>query len=68
VAPQLAGTVTGTVTFYDGATILKTLALSGGVTKFTTKALTSGIHNITATYHGSTIFSGSSVSLTQTVN
>ena len=68
VKPQFSGTVTGSVTFYDGATALKTAALSGGVAKFTTSTLTSGAHNITATYNGNTNFDGSSASLTQTVN
>jgi len=68
VKPQLSGTVTGSVTFYDGATALKTASLSGGVAKFTTSALTSGAHSITATYNGSSLFDGSSASLTQTVN
>jgi hypothetical protein len=68
VAPQFSGTVTGNVTFYDGATALKTVAVSGGVAKFTTSTLTSGSHNITATYNGSGNFTGSSGSLTQTVN
>ena len=68
VTPQFSGTVTGTVTFYDGTTVLKTVALSGGVAKFTTSTLTSGAHSITATYNGSTSFTGSSASLTQTVN
>jgi hypothetical protein len=57
------------VTFYDGATVVKTVALSGGVAKFTTSTLTSGTHNITATYNGSTSFDGcNSTPLTQTVN
>lgn len=68
VAPQFSGTPTGTVTFYDGTTALKTASLNGGVAKFTTSTLTSGKHSITATYNGSTSFSGSSASLTQTVN
>jgi hypothetical protein len=68
VTPQFSGTVKGSVTFYDGATALKTVALSGGVAKFTTSTLASGAHNITATYNGSTSFIGSSASLTQTVN
>ena len=34
--PQFGGTVTATVTFYDGAVALKTASLSGGVAKFTT--------------------------------
>jgi hypothetical protein len=68
VTPQFSGTVKGNVTFYDGATALQTVALSGGVAKFTTSALTSGSHPITATYNGSSSFTGSSASLTQTVN
>jgi hypothetical protein len=68
VTPQFGGTITGTVTFYDGTTALKTVALSGGVAKFTTSTLTSGAHNITATYNGNASFTGSSASLTQTVN
>jgi len=68
VAPQFSSTVTGTLTFYDGTTALKTAALSGGVAKFTTSTLASGKHSITATYNGSTNFIGSSASLTQTVN
>ena len=68
VAPQFSGTVKGSVTFYDGATALKTTSLSGGVAKFTTSTLASGSHSITATYNGSTSFIGSSASLTQTVN
>ncbi len=68
VTPQFSGTVTGPVTFYDGTTVLKTVGLSGGVAKFTTSTLTSGTHTITATYNGNASFSGSSASLTQTVN
>ncbi|MGD0792207.1 MAG: Ig-like domain repeat protein [Terriglobales bacterium] len=68
VTPQFSGTVKGTVTFYDGTTALKTASLSGGVAKFTTKTLASGVHTITATYNGNASFSGSSASLTQTVN
>ena len=68
VTPQFGGKVTGTVTFYDGTTVLKTVALSGGAAKFKTSTLTSGTHSITATYNGSTDFDGSSASLTQTVD
>jgi hypothetical protein len=68
VTPQFSGTVKGSVTFYDGATALKTVGLSGGVAKFATSALTLGAHTITATYNGSASFTGSSASLTQTVN
>jgi hypothetical protein len=68
VAPELSGTVKGTVTFYDGTTALKTVTLSGGAATFTTSTLASGSHTITATYNGSSSFTGSSASLTQTVN
>ena len=68
VTPQFSGTVKGTVTFYDGATALKTVLLSGGTAKFTTSTLTSGTHSIKVTYNGSGNFTGSSASLTQTVN
>jgi hypothetical protein len=68
VTPQLSGTVTGNVTFYDGTTVLKKVALSGGVAKFTTSSLTVGAHSITATYNGNANFDSSSASLTQTVN
>ncbi len=68
VKPQLSGTVTGTVSFYDGKTLLKTVALSADAAKFTTKTLTAGTHTITATYNGSASFDSSSDALTQTVN
>jgi len=68
VTPQFSGTVKGSVTFYDGTTALKTASLYGGVAKFTTSTLASGSHSITATYNGSSNLTGSSASLTQTVN
>lgn len=68
VAPEFGGKITGTVTFYDGTTALKTLYQNGGVAKFTTSTLTKGTHTIQATYNGSTFFDVSSSSpLTQTV-
>jgi Bacterial Ig-like domain (group 3)/Beta-propeller repeat len=68
VTPQFSGTVQGTVTFYDGTTLLKTVSLSGGVAKYATSTLTVGAHSITATYNGGPNFDGSSASLTQKVN
>jgi hypothetical protein len=68
VAPQFSGTVTGTVTFYDGTTALKTVGLSGGVAKYTTSTLSSGSHTITSTYNGNVDFDSSSASLTQKVH
>jgi hypothetical protein len=59
-----AGTPTGTVSFYDGATIpmnlLGTGTLSGGTATFTTGALAVATHPINAVYAGDTDFSGSS--------
>jgi hypothetical protein len=46
----------------------KTVTLSGGEAKFTTAKLAAGTHSITATYNGSSSFTGSSASLIQTVN
>jgi uncharacterized repeat protein (TIGR03803 family) len=69
VAPEFSGTVIGKVAFYDGTTLLKTVALSGSEAEFTTSTLTSGTHTITATYNGSTSFDGStSAPLSQTVD
>jgi hypothetical protein len=68
VTPQFGVKVSGTVTFYDGTTALKTMSLGGGLAKFKTSTLTSGMHSITATYNGSVGFDGSSAALTQTVN
>jgi parallel beta-helix repeat protein/predicted outer membrane repeat protein len=52
VASPGAGTPTGSVTFYDGETLLGTGALSGGQATFTTSALSLGSHTITAAYSG----------------
>ena len=68
VTPQFSGTVKGTVTFYDGTTVLKTLYLSGEVARYSTSSLTTGSHIITATYNGNASFIGSAASPTQTVN
>jgi hypothetical protein len=68
ITPQYTAKVTGNVTFYDGTTALKTVAVSSNAAKFTTSTLASGSHNITATYNGSTSFTSSSASLTQQVN
>jgi hypothetical protein len=68
VAGEFGGNVTGSVTFTDGSKTLKKVSLSGGTAEYTTTTLTVGGHNISATYDGSTDYSGSSASLTQTVN
>ncbi len=67
VIPEFSGTPTGKVSFYDGTTLLKTVTLNGGLASLKT-GLTKGTHNVKATYSGSTNFTTSSYSLTQTVN
>jgi|GEM_PF-2510922 len=70
VIPPGGGTLTGTVTFKDGATTLTTLPIGpGGVTAFSTSALAVGNHPITATYNGDGNHNGSlSNVIIQTVN
>jgi hypothetical protein len=52
-----SGTPLGTVTFYDGATVLGTGTLNGsGVATYTTSALVLGTHSITAQYAASGIY------------
>jgi hypothetical protein len=62
------GTVTGSVTFTNGSTTLKTVNLGAGVAKFTTSTLPTGPNTITATYNGNANFTTNAVELTQTVN
>jgi sugar lactone lactonase YvrE len=52
-----AGMPTGTVSFYDGTTLLGTLPLNSGTAAYTTSALTTGTHSITAVYSGDNNFS-----------
>src|SRR5574338_1008562 len=64
-----SGTRTGTVTFFDGATILGTGTISANTASITTSSLSPGGHSITATYSGDSNFNPStSPVLTQTVN
>jgi streptogramin lyase len=51
-----AGTPTGTVSFYDGSTLLGTAALTSGSAAFTTSSLAVGMHSITAAYSGDSNF------------
>ena len=67
-----AGTPTGTVTFYDGATVISgVIALSGGTANYMTTAtqLAAGNHSITAVYSGDGKFNatGSDAGSTATV-
>ncbi|MDF3293222.1 Ig-like domain repeat protein [Streptomyces silvisoli] len=59
--PPGAGIPTGTVSFFDGATLLGTGPVNAsGVATFTTTALSAGSHTLTATYSGNNNFNGSS--------
>ena len=70
VTSTTAGTITGTVTFLDGATSLGTGSVgAGGVATLMTAALTAGSHTITAQYGGDANFATStSPGITQVVN
>jgi len=69
VNPTFKGTPTGTVAFYDGATLLGTATLSGGMVQFVTTTLTAGSHTLTAVYEGDPVFQGStSAAVTEQVN
>ena len=59
VSPPGAGSPTGTVEFFDGATSLGSATLSGGSAVLNTSALAVGAHSLTAVYSGSASFSGS---------
>ena len=68
VSPQFSGVPTGTVTFKDGSTTIGTGVLdSTGHATFTTSTLTPNAHTINAVYGGDGNFSGTSGSMTQTV-
>ena len=49
----------GTVTLYDGSTVLGTVPLSSGQAVLTTGALSAGSHNLTANYAGDANFASS---------
>jgi hypothetical protein len=64
----LGGTISGNVTFKDGAVVLGTAPVTGNVATFATSALAEGSHTITATYGGDDFFLSSvSSAVTQTV-
>jgi len=68
VATTAAGTPAGTVSFYDGATLLGSSSLTGLVATYATSSLSAGPHSITATYSGDATFATStSAVLTQTI-
>ena len=69
VIPTGGGTVTGSVTFLDGATTLGTAPASSNVAQLSLSSLSVGSHSITAKYSGDGNFTASTSSaVTQTVN
>jgi hypothetical protein len=51
-----AGSPTGTVSFYDGTTLLGAVALSSGTSSYATSSLAAGTHSVTAKYSGDSNF------------
>ncbi|HEY3835187.1 MAG TPA: Ig-like domain repeat protein [Bryobacteraceae bacterium] len=69
VSPTPTGSATGTVSFYNGSTLLGTETLSSGAATFTTSSLPAGVLSITAVYSGDTELAGStSAVLMETVS
>ena len=64
-----SGTPTGTVSFYEGSTVLGTASLSGGAATFTTPSLPAGVDGIRVQYGGDIQYAAtSSATFNQTVN
>jgi len=74
VQPTTGGTVTGTVTFWDGTTSLATAQVVNNGSQYNQATLTNGgfqggSHSITATYSGDANYSASTSAITTvTVN
>jgi hypothetical protein len=63
-----SGIPTGTVSFYDGTTLLGPASLTSGVATYATSGLAAGMHSITAVYAGDSDFTTVTSSvLTETV-
>ena len=59
---------TGSVKFYDGATLLATESITGNTTTFTTTTLAVGSHPISAVYQGDANYAQStSLTATETI-
>ncbi|HEX3071201.1 MAG TPA: Ig-like domain repeat protein, partial [Thermoanaerobaculia bacterium] len=68
VTSPASGTISGNVTFKDGATDLGSVAVSNGTAGYSTNALSVGSHSITAEYEGNAYFlTSTSPAVTQTV-
>jgi hypothetical protein len=62
VTPSSSGTPTGSVSFYDGETLLGNGTLSSGVATYSTSSLSAATHSIIAVYGGDDDYSGSTSS------
>jgi hypothetical protein len=58
---------TGTVTFYDGSTTLGTANVANNSATLSVSSLSVGTHNISAQYSGSSNFTSSSATMTETI-
>src|SRR6185312_6810107 len=59
VAPAAGGSPSGTVSFYDGATLLATSTISGGIATYSTSTLAPGVtHVISARFSGDANYLG----------
>lgn len=58
---------TGTVSFFDGSTLLGTTPVSGARAQFTTSTWSPGTHTISAQYNGDANFVGSATTQSQTL-
>ncbi len=68
VTSATSGTPTGTVSFYDGTSLLSTAPLSAGTASYSTPSLSAGTtHTLTAAYSGDTNFTAGSASAGTTV-
>jgi hypothetical protein len=68
VLPQIAGSPTGTVIFYDGSTSIGAGTVTKGHASVPTTSLAAGAHKITAYYAGDSNFTPStSTAITQTI-
>ena len=59
VAPSISGTPSGSVQFYNGATLLAVRTLSGGIAAYSTTALATGTASIKAVYEGDATYATS---------
>lgn len=59
VSGQYGGSPTGTVTFYNGTTVLGTGSLSGGTAAWSTSSLAAATYSVTAAYGGDARFASS---------